>query len=97
MEFSTEYISAACNQVPHTLALNRNDTSLIYGAHNSIIQVDMKNSNSMVAKKSLNGHTGRVNCVRWINSKCFVSGATDKNVCIWEDYQLKQVRTYMPI
>ena len=89
MEVSTEYISAACNQVPHSLALNKNDRSLIYAASNTIVQVEIQHDR-MVAKKSVLGHTDRVNCVRWMNDKCFVSGATDKKVCIWENYKLIQ-------
>jgi len=77
MDVSIEYISAACNQVPHTVALNKNDTSLIYGACNSIIQVEIKNDR-MVAKKAFIGHTDRVNCVRWTGNQSFVTGGTDK-------------------
>ena len=92
MDVSIEYISAACNQVPHTVALNKNDTSLIYGACNSIIQVEIKNDR-MVAKKAFIGHTDRVNCVRWTGSQSFVTGSTDKKVCLWENFNVIQVRT----
>ena len=91
MDVSIEYISAACNQVPHTVALNKNDTSLIYGACNSIIQVEIKNDR-MVAKKAFIGHTDRVNCVRWTGNQSFVTGSTDKKVCIWENFNVIQVR-----
>ena len=91
MDVSIEYISAACNQVPHTVALNKNDTSLIYGACNSIIQVEIKNDR-MVAKKAFIGHTDRVNCVRWTGNQSFVTGGTDKKVCLWENFNVIQVR-----
>ena len=91
MDVSIEYISAACNQVPHTVALNKNDTSLIYGACNSIIQVEIKNDR-MVAKKAFIGHTDRVNCVRWTGNQSFVTGSTDKKVCLWENFNVIQVR-----
>ena len=90
MDVSIEYISAACNQVPHTVALNKNDTSLIYGACNSIIQVEIKNDR-MVAKKAFIGHTDRVNCVRWTGNQSFVTGSTDKKVCLWENFNVIQV------
>ncbi len=32
----------------------------------------------------LHGHTGRVNCVRWIVNDLLASGAVDKNVIIWK-------------
>ena len=91
MDVSIEYISAACNQVPHTVALNKNDTSLIYGACNSIIQVEIKDDR-MVAKKAFIGHTDRVNCVRWTGKQSFVTGSTDKKVCLWENFNVIQVR-----
>ena len=93
MDVSIEYISAACNQVPHTVALNKNDTSLIYGACNSIIQVEIKNDRMVAKKAHTKGHTGRVNCVRWTGSQSFVTGGTDKKVCLWENFEVIQVRT----
>lgn len=87
MKVEVDYISAACNQAPHVLAL-RNET-LIYGACNAVIEVSIDSENKcMKTKRSAVGHSDRVNCVRWLDDDYFVTGATDKTVCLWKNLEV---------
>ena len=80
-----EYVSSGCNNVPHTLAVRKDE--LIYAACNGIIIVDVKHD-QLVAKRTLTGHTERVNCVRWISDDSFVSGSSDKKVILWSKQEI---------
>lgn len=86
MEVTTEYVSAACNQVPHVLSIN--GSNLIYGACNAIIQANIIENQRLRAYRVLLGHTDRVNCVRWLDAQQFVSCSTDKTVLLWKDNEV---------
>ncbi|XP_053323671.1 elongator complex protein 2 isoform X2 [Spea bombifrons] len=79
------------NRCPHSVSWGRNGL-LACGTCNSIALYDPRKKTII---NTLNGHTGRVNCVFWIQKHdCrseteLVSGGSDKQVIIWtiKDYQ----------
>lgn len=90
MKVQVEYISAGCNQVPHVLSVRKD--ILLYGACNAVVSalIDAK-LKCMRVDKSVVGHSGRVNCIKWLNEQFFVSGATDKTVCLWKNFEVEAV------
>ncbi|CAG0897692.1 unnamed protein product, partial [Darwinula stevensoni] len=87
VEVDVEYISGGCNPSPNCSDWGKNDI-IIYGSSHSI-SLAFSQNNVYVVKETLQGHKGRVNCVKWIRRKHgaaeseFVSGGADSLVFLW--------------
>ncbi|KAM4704588.1 elongator complex protein 2 [Rhinophrynus dorsalis] len=85
------HVAFSANRCPHCVSWSR-DNVLACGTCHSIALYDPQKK---VVKTTLNGHTGRVNCVHWIQKEdCsaeteLVSGGSDKRLFIWKikEYQ----------
>jgi WD40 repeat protein len=84
----TNYISTACNQLPHTVDWGRNN--LICYASNHIIVIYDPNTNKYgSALSTLHVHSDRVNVVHWIKPSFpkpeteFISASSDGTAIIW--------------
>ena len=92
MNAKTVYISAAINQVSHCLSIK--EDILLYGACNAVVVAKFDNiEKSWETTNALVGHYDRVNCVKWIGDDYFVTGSTDKSVCVWKDYIIEEKLT----
>ena len=94
VEVNSVYISAGCNRSPHCLSWRQD--KIIYGCCNAVnlVMVDDKNSTTKIVETlASGGHTGRVNCVRWISNNVFVSSSTDKSVIVWKS-QAERTRQF---
>ncbi|XP_043921432.1 elongator complex protein 2 [Protopterus annectens] len=82
----TCHIACCANRTPNVVAWGRCGL-LAFGTCNSIALYHPENT---TVTGTLNGHTGRVNCVKWIHcSDCgpetwLVSGGSDNRVILWE-------------
>ncbi len=89
-----EYISAACNRTQNSLDWGGLDNQIIYGFSNSIALLSP--IEPFEVKCTLNKHTGRVNCLKWISNRNgkiifpdlneLVSGSTDKSLIVWRGF-----------
>ncbi|XP_075684608.1 elongator complex protein 2 isoform X2 [Rhinoderma darwinii] len=74
------------NRCPHCVSWSGGDVLACGTCHSVVLYSPQKN----IMVSTLNGHTGRVNCVRWIRKPdCsaeteIVSGGSDKKVIIWK-------------
>lgn len=83
-----QYISCACNRIPHSADYGKNGI-LCYGACNSVAICDFSTKTTGKVIKTLLRHTNKINVVRWI--KCqpqepeteLISSSTDGTVIIW--------------
>ena len=68
--------------------------TVLHGASNAIavLERDEQGSFRMRRTLSVNGHTDKVNCVRWVQDNIFLSGSVDKSAILWRD--LKPGLTY---
>ncbi|KAG9479377.1 hypothetical protein GDO78_012837 [Eleutherodactylus coqui] len=90
VHLSHEAFSA--NRCPHCVSWSRGDVLACGTSHSIVLYSPQKRT----VLSTLNGHTGRVNCVQWIREPdCsaeteLVSGGSDKKVIVWriKDYQL---------
>ncbi|CAG8477672.1 4245_t:CDS:10 [Ambispora gerdemannii] len=88
---SVDFISIGCNRLPQVAAWGP-DGLLIYGAHNLIALYYPQDETNKGVFATLPGHTGRVNCVEFINrgnglnqrNIAIISGSADKTGRIWK-------------
>lgn len=90
MDFKADvqYISVSCNRTPGCLDWGKNN-KICYGACNSVVICDPEYNNICYNTKTLYKHTGRVNCVRWLEGATtefeeFVSGSCDQTAIVWQ-------------
>ncbi|XP_069814255.1 elongator complex protein 2 isoform X2 [Dendropsophus ebraccatus] len=82
----------SANRCPHCVSWSRGGVLACGTCHSIVLYSPQKKT----LISALNGHTGRVNCVQWIQQPdCraeteLVSGGSDKKVIVWKtnDYQL---------
>lgn len=93
------YISAGCNRCPKALDWGGKQDQLICAVSNSVGL--FSSQEPFEIKSTLNQHTDKVNCVKWINfneftpknlfdTNEFVSASKDKTLVLWQgvDYQV---------
>ncbi|XP_069476708.1 elongator complex protein 2 isoform X2 [Ambystoma mexicanum] len=79
------HVACCANRTPHSVSWGRSGL-IAFGSCNSIT---LYNAEENTVVEMLNGHTGRVNCVQWIQKHdCapeteLVSGGSDKHVMLW--------------
>ena len=68
--------------------------TVLHGASNAIAVLERDEEGSFRMRRTLcvNGHTDKVNCVRWVQDNIFLSGSVDKSAILWRD--LKPGLTY---
>ncbi|KAK3108608.1 hypothetical protein FSP39_011810 [Pinctada imbricata] len=100
MAVRTCYISSGCNRTPHCADWNE-EGLLCYGSSHCIVLFEPDGYANGTARvtDTLNKHTDRVNCVRWMRGDyvrerpCFVSGSVDKTAVVWQ----KENNKYQPV
>ncbi|XP_039592800.1 elongator complex protein 2 isoform X1 [Polypterus senegalus] len=81
----TCHVACCANRTPHVLSWGRNGI-IAFGTSGSVALYDPQNYRVIA---TLNGHTGRVNCVRWVPRNDYgpetelLSGGTDNQILIW--------------
>ena len=73
------YTSCSCNRTPHCLAYDHGSQTLAYGSCNALVLA----KSDWLTPKTFARHTDRVNTVRFINSRCVLTGSTDKTAIVW--------------
>lgn len=78
-------ISANCNTLVNSIALNKTASLIAYTAANSVLIMDPYHINGNIPKVlfSLRGHSERVNGVMWLTSNTLVSISADRSLIIW--------------
>ncbi|RDD42704.1 Elongator complex protein 2 [Trichoplax sp. H2] len=80
---SMSYLSIGVNRSPNCISWSTNGL-IAYGGCNSIVLYRQQNEmHAGFAEASLNGHSARVNCVKWLTQYELLSGAADHNILNW--------------
>ena len=76
------YISAGCNRVPNCLAWSKKVA--LYASCNSVVAA-VDSEGTLEAVSTFCGHSGRVNCVRWLDGedRCFATASADGTAAVW--------------
>ena len=83
----TVYISAGCNRSPNCLAWRKD--VLLYASCDAVVvarRCDDAGSAPLVVTATLCGHSGRVNCVRWLDDDAghFATASADGTAAVWK-------------
>ncbi|KAJ8670859.1 hypothetical protein QAD02_002118 [Eretmocerus hayati] len=95
--FKIDYISSACNKMPHVVDWGRNNL-ICYAANNAIAIYDPLSGNIGAVLSTLHAHSGRVNAVQWIRFSSsskpeveLISCSSDGSAIIWTMVDPKSV------
>lgn len=88
MDVSLDFMALGCNRVAGCADWGKNGT-FIYPGHRSIA---LYRPEDHKISQILNGHTKRVNCVKWLaadgNETEIASGSADFSIMIWSKVML---------
>lgn len=76
------YTSIACNRTPESADWGRNGL-ILFAACNSIALFDPNFNGSAKIRRTFVEHTAKVNTVKWISDKEFLSGGYDNLAILW--------------
>lgn len=93
MSIDNIYTSIACNRTPESCDWGKNNL-ILFAACNSIALLDLNHNGSAKILRTFVEHTAKVNTVKWISEKRFISGAYDKTCIIWDIENIDQPKTW---
>lgn len=93
MSVDNVYTSIACNRTPESCDWGQNGL-VLFAACNSIALLDLNHNGSAKIVRTFVEHTAKVNTVKWISEKKFISGAYDKTCILWDIENVQEPKTW---